>query len=331
MSRNLSLTFREALFAQESGEVPVFLLTIAHDALDQAIRLSSDATVRLSPVEWETEQSDWAAADPETTLVADQETAPSGSSATQVVESANFSYFYAYFNAVSDVPSATYTLTATVKKNGRDLTIGMWDPLGSQEAGEVDVSLDDGSLLDTRGGWPATVTTVDLGGGWWQVTVTVAVVITPGNVVQSYLQTFGNAHTGDGVSGFFFADAVLERPGELAYGTVSRGNVFDYLPMSVSLPDEKEKLAPSCQLVISNITRGLIPLARALVTPPPTVRMEVVLASDPDTVEFELPMLNMSNVEYNASDLSFQLTMDQLATEPFPADSFGPANFPGLF
>jgi len=47
--RTLSLTFRQAMFAQESGEVAVFLLTISHPSLvDGPIRLSSDPTSRLS-------------------------------------------------------------------------------------------------------------------------------------------------------------------------------------------------------------------------------------------------------------------------------------------
>ena len=46
--RVLSLNFREALFAQESGEVPIFLLTITHPSLESPIRLTTDATERFS-------------------------------------------------------------------------------------------------------------------------------------------------------------------------------------------------------------------------------------------------------------------------------------------
>lgn len=45
--RVLSLNFREALFNQESGEVPIFLLTITHPDLDDPIYLTTDATERL--------------------------------------------------------------------------------------------------------------------------------------------------------------------------------------------------------------------------------------------------------------------------------------------
>ena len=46
--RVLSLNFRQALFAQESGEVPIFLLTITHPDLADPIRLTTDPTERKS-------------------------------------------------------------------------------------------------------------------------------------------------------------------------------------------------------------------------------------------------------------------------------------------
>lgn len=46
--RVLSLNFREALFAEASGEVVVFLLTITHPELADPIRLTTDPTERKS-------------------------------------------------------------------------------------------------------------------------------------------------------------------------------------------------------------------------------------------------------------------------------------------
>lgn len=46
--RALSLNFRKALFAQASAEVPIFLLTITHPQLTSPIRLSTDATTRIT-------------------------------------------------------------------------------------------------------------------------------------------------------------------------------------------------------------------------------------------------------------------------------------------
>lgn len=46
--RVLSLNFRQALFAQQSGEVALLLLTITHPSLATPIRLTTDPTVRLT-------------------------------------------------------------------------------------------------------------------------------------------------------------------------------------------------------------------------------------------------------------------------------------------
>src|SRR5215203_1946511 len=48
MPRTLSLDFRAAMNAQETGEVPVSLLTITHEDLVEPLRISSDPTARLT-------------------------------------------------------------------------------------------------------------------------------------------------------------------------------------------------------------------------------------------------------------------------------------------
>jgi hypothetical protein len=116
----------------------------------------------------------------------------------------------------------------------------------------------------------------------------------------------------------------------LVYGTASRGSTFLYAGIDVSLPDEQDRTAPASKLIVSNITRDIIPLARSVSTPP-AIKIEAVLLSAPDTVEMSWPALNMTNLNYDASALTFDLTMDALATEPYPAGSFDPASFPALF
>jgi hypothetical protein len=116
----------------------------------------------------------------------------------------------------------------------------------------------------------------------------------------------------------------------LVYGTVSRGTTFLYAGVDVTIPDEQDKSPPASKLMIANVTRNLIPLARSVSTPP-SVKIEAVLASAPDTVEMTSPALDMSNLIYDANQLVFDLTMDALVTEPYPSGNFSPAYFPGLF
>lgn len=116
----------------------------------------------------------------------------------------------------------------------------------------------------------------------------------------------------------------------LVYGTSSRLLQYLYAGIDLSLPDEQDRSPPASKLTIANITRDIIPLARSIGTPA-QVKIEAVLASAPDTVEMTFPSLDMSNLQYDALSLQFDLTMDALATEPFPAGTFSPAYFPGLF
>jgi hypothetical protein len=116
----------------------------------------------------------------------------------------------------------------------------------------------------------------------------------------------------------------------LVYGTVSRATTFLYAGIDVALPDEQDRTAPASKLIVSNVTREIIPLARSVQTPP-AILIEAVLASARDTVEMSWPALNMTNLTYDAAALTFDLTMDALVTEPYPAGSFDPASFPALF
>lgn len=116
----------------------------------------------------------------------------------------------------------------------------------------------------------------------------------------------------------------------LRYGTVSRGETFEYVGVEITLPDEQAKNPPTSKLVISNVSRELVPLARSVSTPP-SVKIEAVLASAVDTVEFTVPAMDMVALQYDVGQLTFSLAIDAMTTEPYPAGSFNPASFPGLF
>lgn len=48
MSRALSSSALRAMFAEETGDYPILLITLSHETLSDPIRVSSDPTVRLS-------------------------------------------------------------------------------------------------------------------------------------------------------------------------------------------------------------------------------------------------------------------------------------------
>ncbi|WEX07367.1 DUF1833 family protein [Chelativorans sp. AA-79] len=116
----------------------------------------------------------------------------------------------------------------------------------------------------------------------------------------------------------------------MIYGTVSRGENFPFVPINVVLSEDSDDTAPTASLEIDNTDLSLIAAMRSI-TQAAKVKLEMVLASDPDTVEIEFPEMMVSAVTYNASIISFTLTVDGLVAEPFPGNAFLPSTFPGLF
>lgn len=123
---------------------------------------------------------------------------------------------------------------------------------------------------------------------------------------------------------------VEETDQDIIYGTVSRGQTFYYIPFNIKLPSDEHDAAPKATISIDNVSKELIPVIRGL-TQPPTVTMELVMASDPDTVEADFPEFVLTAINYDQLTISGDLTVDMLVSEPFPAGKFNPSQFPGLF
>jgi hypothetical protein len=56
-----------------------------------------------------------------------------------------------------------------------------------------------------------------------------------------------------------------------------------------------------------------------------------VLSKTPDTLEVSYEELFINNFQYNSDQVSAGLSAVELDREPFPAYSFTPQFFPGLF
>lgn len=127
-----------------------------------------------------------------------------------------------------------------------------------------------------------------------------------------------------------FTKRISETADEVVYGVTSNSQDFVFLPMEISLPTEEEAQAPRCSIVLRDVTRYVIPIVRTIVGPP-TVKMELVLAKTPDTVEASFSGFYISNFSYNADSVTADLSMIDYEREPFPMHSFTPAYFPGMF
>lgn len=141
----------------------------------------------------------------------------------------------------------------------------------------------------------------------------------------------------DGTTTHRFANSYTQRLTALelnesmtVYGVVSNGENYLFLPMEITLPSDEEGAAPRAQITLHDVTQQAMPLVRSAVTSLDTT-IQAVLASAPDTVEMSVTGLVMTGIHYNRDAITATLTSDNMAQEPFPAHTFVPSCFPGLF
>lgn len=112
--------------------------------------------------------------------------------------------------------------------------------------------------------------------------------------------------------------------------TESRGDTFLAFPFELTLPDDEDNKSPRARLVIDNVDRSIVRAVRQL-TSSPTVLIEIVRAADPDTVEARFEDFRFTNISYDSQVVEGDLTIEDFTSEPYPAASFSPSLFPGLF
>jgi hypothetical protein len=109
----------------------------------------------------------------------------------------------------------------------------------------------------------------------------------------------------------------------------SRGHEFIAFPFDISLPGEDPDMPSKARLRIDNLDRRVVNTIRAI-TSPPNVTLEVILASDPNTVEISFEGLTMREVEYDVQAVTGDLVYESIYTEPVTS-TMTPSRFPGLF
>lgn len=117
---------------------------------------------------------------------------------------------------------------------------------------------------------------------------------------------------------------------DVVYGIVSRAKSYIFMPLEVTLPSSDDAGNSRAQLVIRDTTRYLTPVIRSL-SFPPKITLELVLKSQPDTVEISFTGFYLSSINYNSDQVTGDLNMIDFQVEPFPVHSFTSKYFPGLF
>ena len=100
----------------------------------------------------------------------------------------------------------------------------------------------------------------------------------------------------------------------LIYKTVSRGQNYYFVPMKINLPSEPQDGTPQASIRFANVGQEIIATVRSILTPA-TVDIELVLMSDPDTVQISFPSFDLTAVDYDATDVNLTLTIDSMAAE----------------
>lgn len=113
---------------------------------------------------------------------------------------------------------------------------------------------------------------------------------------------------------------------------ISRGNTYTAFPFDVTLPPDDGQRIQNLTLSFPNVGRELMEFVRNYSPEtPPNVIVELVLFSDPDTVEKRIDFLQLGTITYDALVVNMQLTTNNIFARKTCYNTYDYANFPGLF
>lgn len=112
---------------------------------------------------------------------------------------------------------------------------------------------------------------------------------------------------------------------------VSGGDTYQKFPFELNIPPDTEEAPPTVRLAIANADRAIVEAVRSLAGEAITATLSVVMASSPDSIEAGPFSFSIRDVSYDAAIVEGTLMFEDVLNEPFPADSFTPGRFPGVF
>ena len=111
---------------------------------------------------------------------------------------------------------------------------------------------------------------------------------------------------------------------------VSRGVTYTAFPMEITLPVDDGERAREVSIIFDNVSLELIDELRT-VTTPMDIKIEMMLASDPNTVQLSLEELKLRSVTYDKQKVSAKLFMDSFLNVELTSEKYTPTLYPGLF
>jgi hypothetical protein len=111
---------------------------------------------------------------------------------------------------------------------------------------------------------------------------------------------------------------------------VSNGNVYTAFPFNLVLPQDDGESLPQIVITLSNVTLEFIDEIRAL-NGALDVKLEVILASSPNTIEMSIDGMKTYTINYDAQNMQATCQIEDVLNMSFPSEIYLPSNFPGLF
>lgn len=111
---------------------------------------------------------------------------------------------------------------------------------------------------------------------------------------------------------------------------VSGGFTYVAFPFEIVLPAQRDDQIPVGQIKVDNSDRRIVRAVRS-VEGPMKATLQIILASQPDTVEWLYEGFQLKSVSYDAQTVEGELRLEEILIEPYPQHLFNPGNFPGLF
>lgn len=111
---------------------------------------------------------------------------------------------------------------------------------------------------------------------------------------------------------------------------VSRGMTFSSFPVNMTLPPDNNETSREVQILFDNVSLELIDEFRS-VTTPIEMKLEMVLAGDPDVVQYSLEELKLKAIQYNKQNITATLVMDDFLSVGVTSERYTPSTFPGIF
>jgi hypothetical protein len=111
---------------------------------------------------------------------------------------------------------------------------------------------------------------------------------------------------------------------------VSRGETYQWMPFEIQIPGDSGESIPRATIAIYDPSRAIASAVRNLPSAP-TVTLEVIVAAAPDTVEAGPFAMTLKNVSWDELSLTAELSYEGILNEPYPGDTFTPAEYAGLF